>query len=780
MASFEATRTQFNQEQFEVLEIDLPVILGACTLGSSDGFGTPLKCDQPWTGQYKTYQFTNDNAPLLKQPNIYRQITSISESTTEIKPSEGLASRGTLKVVFNDFIGDPNEEAQGVTDAVKAQGTFFGKLAARQIMDNKNVRLKLYRVEQDGTIDLVGGAETHYYIVDSLTQNSNGTWTLSCKDVLSIANVNEKKWPQGGEGYLRLDIDENTTAIPVDSEKDYSSAFAVRIGDEFVKINSVTNNQAPNTVLNVATRGANISAPTSGEILTRTVKSDHKAGDEVFICELSDDETIDSLIARILVDSDLDPALIPAADWAAEVQEWHQFDKINTLHSEAVDVNDILKKILTGYLMDLWYDQIDNEVKLSAISVWKQSTATLKEGREIDAHSLKFSAIDSLRASRAVILYDKSNLADDDSTPSYKKGSQFANPQLISEALYQKHKDKVFANNQLIDGGAADLLTQRYVSRFGSMPYTYKWNTQERFLTFKTGDVVGVDSQNIQSANGLPSGDLRAQITNVRPKYNKTGRTYDVKAISYEAAFTDGSEIVLNSPLSEVNLFVLAGAPSQAITITFVLDGTYSQGSTAIRAGNFQSGSKIILILANGFDGQANGGNGGNGGGGFYEAETEQWFFIPQPEVGSNGGIVYDAEGIDTDIYFSGATPSTSYPVADGYIRAPSGGAGGFFATDIAGTFTAGDGGDGGDGRFVGQGGDAGVIDPYVGNPPTVEGTPGNNGTVNGTSTGWGLDGTANDTTGGAAGSGVVDGGATVTFFGSDANRYINGNGSHP
>ena len=57
--------------------------------------------------------------------------------------------------------------------------------------------------------------------------------------------------------------------------------------------------------------------------LTRTIADEHKLGDEVFICSLSDDETIDSLLARILTDSDLDPALIPTVDWAAEVAEWH-------------------------------------------------------------------------------------------------------------------------------------------------------------------------------------------------------------------------------------------------------------------------------------------------------------------------------------------------------------------------------------------------------------------------------------------------------------------------
>ena len=55
MATFEATQGMRNQHHFEVLEIDLPVITGACTIGSAQGTGTPLTCDQAWTSEYKTY-----------------------------------------------------------------------------------------------------------------------------------------------------------------------------------------------------------------------------------------------------------------------------------------------------------------------------------------------------------------------------------------------------------------------------------------------------------------------------------------------------------------------------------------------------------------------------------------------------------------------------------------------------------------------------------------------------------------------------------------------------
>lgn len=778
MATFEATQGMRNQHHFEVLEIDLPVITGACTIGAAQGTGTPLTCDQPWTSEYKTYYFTNENAPILPSINgepIHRLIKSIKETTTELKPGDGLSSRASLTVVLGAGKGqDPNVGAPGVTPEVRKQGTYMGKLSARQIIENKDVRLKLYRVEADGSIDLVNGAQTRNYLADTLSLNKDGTWSFACKDILSLVNLGEKSWPITQGGFLRQDIDDAVVAIPVDEFVDWSGTFAVRIGDEFLEVVSVSNNLTNTAQLNVSARGSQILAPVSNNLLTNTIADDHSAGDEVFICDLSDNETIDSLLTRVLVDSDLPVGLIPAAEWAAEVQEWHATDKISTLHSESESVNDVINRILTGYLMDLWFSVTENKVRLSAISVHKETTAVLVEGREINAYSIKKVARESMRATRALVIYDKKNLANSNDTSSFGKGSQFADGTLIGPELFTKHKDKLFENNFLLTPNAADLLTQRYVSRFKFTPFERSFITDERYLTFNTGDVVDLATTVDESIYGVPSGNIRAQITKINPKY-KGGRTYEIKALTYEAAFDSGSEIVLDSPLGSVNLYILAGAPSQAIDLTFVLDGSYSFGDVSISAGSFAAGSKLTIIMVNGFDAQASGGNGGKGSTTIYDDTTDTLNVLP-PLNGQDGGIVYDAQGVDTDIYFSGATPSAAYPVADGYIRAPSGGDGGFFHLGSGVSAVSGNGGDGGDGRNAGLGGDAGTASG--GN--VTSGFAGSNGEIDGTGSGWGNAGANNDAIGGNAGSGIIDSGATVTLFGDTPTRYINGQGDHP
>tara|TARA_R110000868_G_scaffold121456_2_gene322238 strand:- start:80 stop:1324 length:1245 start_codon:yes stop_codon:yes gene_type:complete len=414
--------------------------------------------------------------------------------------------------------------------------------------------------------------------------------------------------------------------------------------------------------------------------------------------------------------------------------------------------------------------------------VWKQSTAALTEGREIDAYTLKDTAVDSLRASSALVLYDKRNLTDNDDISSFKKGAQNEDNQVISEALYKEHKYKRFDNNVLIGSNAANLLTQRYVARFKFTPFSYRWTTQERFLTFKTGDVIDINANAIQSASGLPSTELRAQITKIMPKYGRTGRTYDCTAMSYEAAFNNNSESVIDNPIEDYSLYGAIGAPSTPFTHTFILKGSYSRGSTGFRAGDVPpaiiAGSKIILIFVDGFDGQASGGTGGD-----------------NEKNGVGGGTVYDAQGVDTDIYFSGDTSaiSAAYPVADGYIRAPGGGGGGGSDYEAGSQYFNGGGGGGGAGRLPGVGGISSSalpadVDGENGFSGDIDGVGGAGGTGfsgardGGNGGNWGQPGALGEfgQLGGLAGSGVRDGGATVTFFGSTALRYINGNGDHP
>ena len=768
MSTFEQTRTLFNQQHFTVIELDMPVVEGTCTISSEPGYGTPLSCDEA-SDATKTYKFTNIDAPILPESGILRVIKSINETPGQLQISKGLGSRGEVSITFADIEGiDPNPDAPAVTDEVVAQGTYFGKLSARNVITNRELRIKNYRVENDGSIDLLNGAETRYYIANSLMQSGKNTWKITCKDELTRVNFGESVWPVAGEGESRNPLTDSATSVLVDANTTYAIGDTVRIADEFMKVTGVADIGTASATLTVQTRGDDIVYTNT---LTTTVNVAHNAGDELFLCEVSDDERLDDLLERILLDIGVDAAFIPKADWTLEVDEWHPTTLVNTLWIESVSTNEVLENILGAFMLDMWFDPVAREIKLSAISVWKQSTASLVEGVAIDFETIKRQKQENMRVTRALVVYSKLALATPDSVENYNKASIFKRTDLEVADLYGEPKTKRFPFFEIIDDDAADLLVQRYVSRFTN-PFTYTWTTQENKRDFLVGDVVDIEASVTTGFDGSTSSASRAQITSIKPTYKNFGREYMINAIAYEPVFATGSEIVITGAVSEINLYIqYAGAPSTAVTITFVFDAATASSTSsttpAIRAGAFPAGSKIILIMANGANLQAKGGDGGNGGSLFALPSI----IVGAPTNGVKGGTVYDAEGVDTDIYFSGATASSAYPTADGNLWAPEGGGGGFDPN--VGTLTSGNGGDGGDGRGIGLAGAAG---PFGGGGISG-GVPGTAGVETGINAGNA--GANNNALGGAAGSGVVDSTGTVVFFGDTPARYINGNGDH-
>lgn len=382
----------YSQEHFTVLEIDLPAFSStqACQLvvgGSAprrfltsageafitsggdtfyadgEGYYTPLSCDQAWDGTtYKTYYFATANTPLqfgrppsssgmpgdvieISDP-IRRVIKGVSEQVTELRPGEGLAIQGSANVVLVDFDGDPGPVQSS------ASGTFFGKFSARNILVNKDARLKYYH-KQAGNIYAADDALTHYYYVDTLKSNGKGEWTLSLKDELAKLDEDTHQFPEPTGGTLRADIDNAVTTIPVDATTDWEQLarpYTIKVGDEFMKVSAVTGNLTGSASLTVGARGVNIAYTNT---LSTTVADEHTTGDDVQICYTSDNQDIDDFLYDVAIAAGIPAAVIPTADWAAEIAEWHPSDKINTIWHEPTPTSEVMLKVCTDFLLDM-------------------------------------------------------------------------------------------------------------------------------------------------------------------------------------------------------------------------------------------------------------------------------------------------------------------------------------------------------------------------------------------------------------------------------------------
>lgn len=361
MSTFEQSRKQTFQRHFSVIEIDAPVVEGICTISGEPGFGTPLSCDQPSTGD-RTYKFTQVSAPVNIALNGHlRLVTGISETTARLNSSKGLASRGTAKITFMDQLGkDPNPDAPAVTKEVIEQSSYMVSFISRNEFANKAIRIKNYRLEADGSIDLENGAETRHYLIKSVSTNKKGEVSFNCEDELSRVNVSETVWPLPLGGQVRADANSTQLTIAVDSNVIYKVGDTIRIGDELIKLSAVANIGTGTASVSTLQRGADI---VYTELVSKTTSNNLSQGDEIFVCDVSDDERIDDLLERILLDIGIEQSFIQKTDWANEVGEWHPNTRINTLWVESEDTSDILEKILTDFLIDMWFDPVDRLIK---------------------------------------------------------------------------------------------------------------------------------------------------------------------------------------------------------------------------------------------------------------------------------------------------------------------------------------------------------------------------------------------------------------------------------
>ena len=770
------------KRHYTIVELQLPK--------SNSGFGTPKSGDGTVSG-VNVYMFTNYNKPIRRSEilslsdagsepigGIKKCLKGISESPTKLQPEVGLAIRssGSIQLVDSTNFGDPNPFAPDVTAEVAAQGTFLQKLKARNYFSNNPVKIHNF-CEVDGLY------ETKHYLTDGFNSDGKGKWTLKLKSELSRVDVGETVWPKEEYGYLRQDIDDSVTTLPVDPDLPYAINDVIRIGDELLKVTNVSNIGTASAELTVQTRGAAITF--DGDTYSRTREDSHGSGDQIFRCYVARNQNIADLLYNVLLDVGIPSIRLPFAAWVSEIDTWLAGVRVKTIFYESMKTNDALKMFLTPYMLNVWYDDVARLVKVSAVNVWKESDVDLNEGNEIDFESIRVKDEESLRNTRSVIVYNKDYLTDPEEIPSYKNASTFIKPELEADSAFGESKIKDFGFNYIINNTAADLLVNRTTNRY-SDPRRFNWKTQEVKLNYKVGDVATINTESIVDYNGLPSTISRAQILQIKPKYSGYGREYQVEALSYEPSFLDNTEIVISGSVSNINLYTqYAGAPAGAVNITFIFDNVKSSSNStntpAIIAGNFAAGSKINIIMINSAVLMAKGGNGANGERARYEPEFGRWEYTPIGP-GEDGGTVYDAQGVDTDIYFSGSTPSTNYPIADGYIIAPSGGDGAFkneipdeLDPSTDGIVVA-DGGDGGDGSSPGLGGDGGRVTSPSGGKI---GRDGKDGTSDRLSGAFGIPGKDNDSQGGLAGKGVVDSGATVNLFGSNSIRYINGTGDH-
>jgi hypothetical protein len=647
--------------------------------------------------------------------------------------------------VLQDFASTDNEiddYAHDRTYNPEDQGTFFGKLKARhQYYIGRPMRVLEGYLDDADITDF----RTREYIIDDISgPTADGKVIVKGKDVLSLAADVRAKAPTASTWTLRAAMDSSqTTLLPQTGEAvDIAAGDKhVRINDEIIEIVS----ESPTDTLNVV-RGKG-----------GTVGAAHAIDDSIQECLTWENEpVIDAVDTLLTTFAGIPSSFIPTTDWEDEEAESLIGYDLETIITEPTGVLSLLKEIAKITLLDIWYDDTDQEIKLKLQTPFTSVTESINDDEHILADTLKVKDLNAQRLTRVLIYYGIRNYARDlTETENYSLINFEIEADKEGVNKYNDERIKVIFT-RLFDASNAvqvALTSTRLLDRFGITPKAIEFDVDAKDVErLKTGDVFDLTSRIEQDADGTDAVN-RYQV--VETKAIKPGSQYRYKC---EAFFQDPSpeSITIAANETDYDLFVELGGPPGPVDVTVTINAAVvvsgTNGNPAFTTAGLHPDSTLTLIN-NGFI-HGYGGDGGRGGGGTANVLYSEkmgclynWSSQVTPENGQEGGdaLVIDIASVDIDN-------------TNGEIFGGGGGGAGGTRLQTSNDYIGGGGGGGGIGTDTAAGGALGDItaDPTPGCSHDV--FDGNAGTAGSTGAGG---------TGGAAGAAAgIDGGDGASDWG--------------
>jgi len=352
--------------QYVEIELDrcsLSYGVGACP--AVLGVDSDIKCFNSLKTCAVRTSFTN--APALVRFAVDTQaldpsiesipsVTAISFSPATVSLGQDLGIRGSVSVTFRDHpyndigpIGD-KYRSERPYDPIE-QGTFWGKFRARYpFLRGRPLRLITGAAGQP-----LSNMETRLYLMDSFEgPRPDGTFQITAKDVLKLADDDRAQCPRLSEGFLVADITNSATTATLSpagvGNAFYPASGAVAIGGEEIC---------------TFTRAGDVLTLVRGQ--HGTEPSAHTAQDRVQLCKLYTGQTPAFIIHDLLTNfAGIPSGYISLATWENEVDTFLQ-RLYTTVIAEPVGVHQLVSELIEQAALAIWWDDRQQQIRLRVI-----------------------------------------------------------------------------------------------------------------------------------------------------------------------------------------------------------------------------------------------------------------------------------------------------------------------------------------------------------------------------------------------------------------------------
>lgn len=537
MSDYGSLSIRVGRRPITVVELDLdfcantygvaPCAAAVGVTGTQKCFNTYSTCQDSahFAKAAKTMRFTTETSYLPVGENILPCITDINMAPVQID-TKGFTVSGSVTVEIRDF---PHHD-RGIdpywserTYDPLTRGTFFGKLRGRNpYAENRVMRIKEGYVDDDRTIY----SRTRTYFIDRIEgPDANGRVRIYGKDALRFADADKAKAPAVSKGKLSLPLAVDATSLtlsPAGVGAEYPDFGTVRIDDEIIVYSAKTGD----TLIGL-TRASEA-----------TDSDEHEAGVTVQLCARFENQSLPSILYDLLVNfAGLDPQYIPLTSWEDEAITWLGSFVPSVLLSKPTGVKDLLKEIIEGAGVALWWDDIAAQIRFKAIvrPLPGHLPAQLNELEHFLAGSITVKDLPKERASQVVTYFLPTGALVELKAENFRAVSIQVDVTGEGVNAYGTSNSRTILNRWVPSLQIADEVGLRLLRRFKDTPRQITFELDAKDAALRTGDLIDISSRLVQTPDGLPR-LIRCLVTECNER--ETGSHYSYTVL--QVADTEG------------------------------------------------------------------------------------------------------------------------------------------------------------------------------------------------------------------------------------------------
>lgn len=511
------------------------------------------------------YRFCENRSPLPLELEAVPSLSSVSVSPAALDLEGGLGVRATASITLNDHNDYTVFSSEGARfwPRWRAENPYY--------QGSKVSVLSGYLVNGEYIAE---NFQARDYILEKWTYAS-GRVNISCKDPLKLTDNDRGQAPKATNVVLGGEVLVGDITITVDNSDDFIVGDYIRINSEVMQITAI------NSLLLDVDRG-----------LYNTVVDSHSIDDAVQKC-LYYNDTLPNIVYDIMVNySEIDPSYINKSGWDNEAALFLP-GFYETLLTEPVGTNDLLKELTEQAPHYLYWDERTNKIEMVAVKQPPDSSQIITDEANIIEGTVKVTDKNDMRISRVIVNFgqiDPTKKLDEFSN--YRQAYVRVDPD--SEINYGTSKLKTIYSRWINNSNkaAAIRLAARIGRRFAKSPRAVTFGLDAKDSDIWTGSPVRINTSDILNEITYDRYDMPVQVTSVVEKgfyqYEALEHTYGNPTEEDKEVDGNGEIVILSGEIVDINLRDIYDSLFPTVesdaNVVFLFDQSCTAGGTTTNA----------------------------------------------------------------------------------------------------------------------------------------------------------------------------------------------------